>query len=111
VPRRRLVNRARVAADALCDYSLAGWTLTGLELCTAPASYGGACCLCGDGFGLSLCVGSARGLQNHADVHRQDCCRKATDSGRMQSALVGAWCVLGSMASLTAVWFVQAVRG
>lgn len=60
---------------------------------------------------LRVCVGSSRGLQNLADVRRQDCGRKAANSGRMQSALVGAWCVFGGMASLAVVWFVQAVPG
>ena len=61
MPRRRFVNRAIVVAEASCDYFLPGWTLTGLELCTAPASYGGAWCLCGDGFGLSLCAWARSG--------------------------------------------------
>jgi len=43
----RLANTL-VARDGLCERRWSakcpdGWTLTGLELCTAPASYGGAC--------------------------------------------------------------------
>ncbi len=60
---------------------------------------------------LLVCVGSSRGLQNLADVRRQECVRKAANSRRMQSALVGAWYVFGGMASPAVVWFVQAVPG